>query len=63
MLFALVILSIYMGWVEAVIAKPVESDEAPFPKPPEFLRRDREAEAVAEQADQLIRRKQGIDAH
>ena len=39
MLFALVILGIYMGWVEAVIAKPAESDEAPFPKPPEFYLR------------------------
>ncbi len=38
MLFALVILGIYMGWVEAAISKPVESDEAPFPIPEFYLR-------------------------
>ena len=67
MLFALVILGIYMGWVEAVYGKrpkPVERDAPPIPEfylRPELIpiKEPGKAAPVVQEAERIVSRQEG----
>ena len=65
MFFWLVLLGVWMGWVESVYKRkpeqdidgqPVEYDwYAPLPEPPEYLRNTYEVTGTGDKADEFVR--------